>query len=227
MKSTGKLKLRWTALELPRERMLTRSAPLRNWTNEITSWLLLLNLELSPNFSPDGMDLTKSLRLCQIGCLSSNIWSARLTKQCILVAFSFTLTKTSMKPSDSKKRLNRASGSLQLNPSRIFEKKGKNSKSWLKRLVSTNQCGNQWISCTQMCPGFYEPSWTLKTFLPLSDQGITLYGCDCNNVRNNHFCSFPSGFRVLVGMHLTDAVPQYCRATDVFWSLNAFQTESI
>ena len=41
-----------------------------------------------------------------------------------------------------------------------------------------------------------------KTSLPHSDEIIRLYGCRCNNVRNNHFSSFPSGFGVVLGMHL-------------------------
>jgi len=93
IKSTGKLKLRWKALGLPREGMLTRSAQLGNLTKEIN---LFLNLKISPNFSPDGIVLIKSLRLSQIGCLSSNILSPRLRKQCMLLAFNFTLKKTSM-----------------------------------------------------------------------------------------------------------------------------------
>jgi hypothetical protein len=76
----GKVKLRLKALGLPSEGMLTRSAQLSNWTKEITSNLLLLSLEISSNFSPDGMVLMKSLRLNQIGSLSSNIWSARLRR---------------------------------------------------------------------------------------------------------------------------------------------------
>ena len=90
-----------------------------------------------------------------------------------------------------------------------------------------NQCGNQWISCAKMFPSFYEPSWTLKTFLPLSDEDISLYGCNCNKVRNKHLSSFPSGFGSSVGMHVKDEVPHYRCATDVFWSLNYFQTQSI
>ena len=63
---------------------------------EITSSLLLLNLKMSPNLSQDGMVLMKSLRLSQIGRLSSSIWSARLRKHCMLVALNFTVRKTSM-----------------------------------------------------------------------------------------------------------------------------------
>jgi len=73
VKSIGKSKLRWKASGLPNEGMLTRSAHLWNLTKEIKSWWLLLNLKISPNFSPDGVVLIKSLRLSQIGCLSSKI----------------------------------------------------------------------------------------------------------------------------------------------------------
>ena len=89
IKSTGKLKLRWKARELPREAMLTRSTPLWNLTKETTPWLLLLNLNISPNFTPDRMDLIKSVTLSQIGCFvvkPSNSWSARLRKQCMPLA---------------------------------------------------------------------------------------------------------------------------------------------
>ena len=43
------------------------------------------------------------------------------------------------------------------------------------------------------------------------------------HVRNKHFSSIPSGFGVLVGMPLKDGVPNFCSATDVFWSFDFFQ----
>jgi len=66
MKCAGKLKLRWKALGLPRQGMLTTSAQLWNLTKEITSWLLLMNLKISPKFSSDGIVLMKSLKLSEI-----------------------------------------------------------------------------------------------------------------------------------------------------------------
>ena len=71
-----------------------------------------------------------------------------------------------------------------------------------------------------MFPSFNKPSCTLNTFLPHSNESISLYGCDSNNVRNKHFSSFPSGFRVLMGMHLKYGVPHYCRATDALITFN-------
>ena len=55
-------------------------------------------------------------------------------------------------------------------PSKIFEKKGKNTKSWLNGLVSMNQCGKRWTSCAKI----------FLSFLPHSNKGISLFVCDSN-----------------------------------------------
>jgi len=89
-KSTGKSRLPWKPLGPPSEGLLRISAQLWSLTKEITSWLLLVNLKIFPNFTPDGMVLIKSLRLSQIRCLSSIMSSARLRKQCMLLDFNFT-----------------------------------------------------------------------------------------------------------------------------------------
>jgi hypothetical protein len=41
-----------------REGMISRNAQVRGLTKEITSWLLLLKLNISPNFSQDGVTLS-------------------------------------------------------------------------------------------------------------------------------------------------------------------------
>jgi transposase InsO family protein len=76
---------------------------------------------------------------------------------------------------------------------------------------------SEWQMEASQVTCFDEPSCTLMSFLPYSNSSISsLYGCDCNNVRNKDFSSFPSGFGVLVEMPVKDGVPHYFCATDVF-----------
>jgi len=165
-------------------------------------------------FSPVGMVLIKSLRLSQIECLWSSgsmlLWQR---PQC----------NHPTPRADSKRRVKVNCWVLQ-----GFSKKRERIPSldsmawWQRSSVGTNGCHVS--RCSQ---AFYEPSWTLTRFLPHSDASITLYGSDCNNVRNKHFSSFPSCFGVLVCMHLKDGVRHYCCGTDVFWSFDYFQKELI
>ena len=118
----------------------------------------------------------------------------------MLLAFNFTLTKTSNATIRIQEQIQPDERKLTVESLKDFRKEGEE-----------HQVLTQWLIIDEpmdiMCQ---DVSKLLRAFLDSQDLPLALIRkyqsrwCECNNVRNNHFSSFQSGFGV--GIHLKDTL---------------------